>query len=199
MKGKKMFKYIGISMMLGIFTLGLCALPVSTMETADAATLSGKVFEDDFSSQTLSNKWLKNDFSIDENSYYSMRFDNQTDYGSAMLYTDYEIHEDCVISFDFYQSAVNAAKAKDNWFGLLLGYDDNSTHFTNGNAAILSYGRGQTQLMDDGDGTSEKLVNESYNDHPKFANSFNAKADTLYPWDKKAMPMSNPAAAGASL
>ena len=109
-----------------------------------------------------------------------MRFNNQKDYGAAMLYRGYKIHDDCLISFDFYQSEVVPEAKRDNWFGVLLGYDDDSAHFTNGNAAILSYGRGQTQLMDDGDGTSEKLVADSYNDHSKFANSFNSTEGVLY-------------------
>ena len=179
MRNKKILKYIG-GAMLGVFTLGAIAIPVFNTKTADAATLSGTVFEDDFSTQKLSEQWIKNDFALDSSSYHSMRFKNQTDYGSAMLYVDYQIHTDCVISFDFYQSEVNAQKARDNWFGILLGYDDYSSHFTSGNAAILSYGRGQTQLMDDGDGASDKLVNESYNDHAKFGNSFNSKENVLY-------------------
>ena len=180
MKKRKIMQYIGTSALLGAFTLGIFALPVSQTETAEAATLSGVVFEDKFADNTLSNAWIKNDFAIYENSYYSMRFDNQTDYGSAMLYTDYQIHTDCKISFDFYQSNVDAAKKSGNWFGLLFGYDDDSAHFTGGNAAILSYGRGQTQLMDDGDGTSEKLVADSYDQHAKYANSYNATEGILY-------------------
>ena len=180
MKGKKLFKYIGGLALLGVFTLGVLALPVPETETAEAATLSGTVFKDDFSERELSDQWIKSDFSIDGESYYSMRLNNQTDYGSAMLYVDHKINTDCVISFDFYQSEVNAEKARDNWFGILLGYDDDSAHFTGGNAAILSYGRGQTQLMDDGDGASNKLVDASYNDHAKFPNSFNAAEGVVY-------------------
>ena len=180
MKGKRLLTYIGSAVMVGAFAFGALLLPVSDMENAEAATLNGTVFEDEFASAALSSKWLKNDFSVAEKSYYSMRLDNQRDYGSAMLYVGYEIHTDCVISFDFYQSAVDPAKAKDNWFGILLGYDDDSAHFTAGNAAILSYGRGQTQMMDDGDGASNKLVNESYNNNAKFSNSFNEKENVLY-------------------
>lgn len=179
MKGKKLIKYIGGSGLLGVFILG-AMLPVSNMETAEAASLSSVVFEDKFSENVLSNHWLKNDFVIDEQSYYSMRLNNQTDYGSAMLYSAYEIHDDCVISFDFYQSEVVTEKKKDNWFGILLGYNGNSAHFTNGNAAILSYGRGQTQMMDDGDGASETLVATSYDDHAKYADSFMAVENIQY-------------------
>lgn len=179
MKKKKMLKCIG-GTLLGALTMGICLSAFPQAQTANAATLTGTVFEDEFSEKNLSNKWLKNDFCLDEQSYYSMRFNNQKDYGAAMLYRGYKIHDDCLISFDFYQSEVVPEAKRDNWFGVLLGYNDDSAHFTNGNAAILSYGRGQTQLMDDGDGTSEKLVADSYNDHSKFANSFNSTEGVLY-------------------
>ena len=169
MKKKNYIKCIGAAMAVALGAAGLFAIPV---ESADAAMLSSSVFEEKFTSKKLSNQWLKNDFGMDEESYYSMRMANQTSYGAAMLYTAYEVHGDCVISFDFCQSNVNMEKARDNWFGILLGYNDDSAHFTTGNAAILSYGRAQTQLMDDGDGTSEKLVADSYNDHTKYSNSF---------------------------
>ena len=180
MKEKRLLKYIGAFAALGVLTASVCALPVFKTKTASAATLSSVDFKEDFSSKDLSDNWLKNDFEIAEDSYYSMRFDNQTAYGAAMLYTDYVVHGDCVISFDFYQSEVVAAKARDNWFGILFGYTDDSAHFTGGNAAILCYGRGQTQLMDDGDGKSETLVADSYNDHTKYSNSFNKEENSLY-------------------
>ena len=180
MKEKKLIKYIGTFAVLGILAVSVCTSPVFDAETAKAATLSSVDFKEDFSSKNLSDNWLKNDFQIAEDSYYSMRFDNQTAYGAAMLYTDYVVDGDCVISFDFYQSEVLAAQARSNWFGLLFGYTDDSAHYTGGNAAILCYGRGQTQLMDDGDGKSEKLVADSYNDHTKYSNSFNKESDKPY-------------------
>ncbi len=180
MKEKRLLKYIGAFAALGVLTASVCVSPVFKTERANAATLSSVEFKEDFSSKDLSSNWLKNDFEIAEDSYYSMRFDNQTAYGAAMLYTDYVVNGDCVISFDFYQSEVVAAKARDNWFGILFGYTDDSAHFTGGNAAILCYGRGQTQLMDDGDGKSETLVADSYNDHTKYSNSFNKEENLLY-------------------
>ena len=178
MKKKHAIKYIGAAFAV---VLGVAGTFAVSAESAQAATLSSSVFEETFASKKLSNQWLKNDFTIDADSYYSMRMENQTSYGAAMLYTAYEIHGDCVISFDFCQSNVNTEKARDNWFGILLGYNDDSAHFTGGNAAILSYGRAQTQLMDDGDGTSEKLVANSYNDHTKYSNSFLLSAtDQMY-------------------
>lgn len=172
----KKAKYIGLSAIFGICAFGFGVLTIPQTKKVNAATLSGTVFEETFSSKTLSDKWIKNDFSIGEGSYYSMRFDNQTSYGAAMLYTDYEIHDDCTISFDFRQSNVNAENASANWFGVLFGYDDDSAHFTGGNAVLLSYGKSLTQLMDDGDGKSEKLVATSYNDHSKYSTSFLADA-----------------------
>ena len=165
-------KYILFSALFGVCALGGGIFTMPKMHKADAATFSGKVFEEDFSSKTLSDKWIKNDFSLDDDSYYSMRFVNQTGYGAAMLYTDYQIHDDCVISFDFRQSDINAEKASANWFGVLFGYNDDSKHFTGGNAALLSYGSGLTQLMDNNDGKSNTLVSTSYNDHSKYLTSF---------------------------
>ncbi len=180
MRRKKLLKSISVCAILGILAGGVALSPVFKTETAEAATLSSVEFKEDFSSKNLSENWLKNDFQIAEDSYYSMRFDNQTAYGAAMLYTDYVIDGDCVISFDFYQSEVVAAEARSNWFGILFGYTGDSAHFTGGNAAVLCYGRGQTQLMDDGDGASEKLVADSYNDHTKYSNSFNKEENVLY-------------------
>lgn len=177
---KSFLKNICFYMLMGILTVGACTLFSQKPYKVKAATLSGIELKEDFSSKSLSEQWLKNGYSLDDDSYYSMRFDNQTEYGSAMLYYDYKIHDDCLISFDFYQSKVVTEKAKDNWFGILLGYNEYSAHFTNGNAALLFYGRGQTQMMDDGNGTSEKLVADSYNNHTKFSNSFNKEENVLY-------------------
>ena len=64
MKAKRLIKYVGCSL-IGALTLGVCSPSFLQTETANAATLTGIVFEDEFSEASLSNKWLKNDFCLD--------------------------------------------------------------------------------------------------------------------------------------
>lgn len=171
MKGKKSIKRTAAILFVGAACV-MGGASVSALGKVDAATTTYTVVKEQFSSETRAENWLKDDFKQDEQAYYSMRFDNFKDYGAAVLYKDYTVKGNCEITFDFRQSDVDVERERDNWFGLLFGYNDQSAHYTNGNAVVLSYGRSETLLQDDGDGTSDKLVDGTYNIHTKHKVSF---------------------------
>ena len=150
------------------------AFPVR--KSAQAATVTDTAFEDDFSREDLSDKWLKNDFAFSESTHYSMRFDGHGSYGAAVFYRGYEVDGDCEISFDFQSSNIRAGSTTGEWFAFLFGGSEQSAHFRGCNAAILMDRRPLTQLMDDNDGTTDELGNETYNDHTKFRTSLTQDA-----------------------
>ena len=179
-KGYRLFVTLAVVLAV-LFAVALTELPMLTR--ANAATVTDTVFEDDFSRENLSDKWIKNDFDFSEITHYAMRFDGHGSYGAAVFYKGYTVDGDCEISFDFRQSNMRANSTTGEWFALLFGGNDSSAHFRGCNAAILMDRRPLTQLMDDNDGKTEILGDVTYNDHPKFRQSLTADAagnDSLY-------------------